>query len=155
MDNPFWDYSLVVYARDGVADALLALQDESGLDVNMLLYAAWLADRGLQLDAAHLSPLEARVAPWRERVIGPLRRLRRQWRDYPQAGALREALRALELQAEQTQQALMWEYFCGADPLPGAPGVLRHNLRLVAGTRAPRPVPGEAALEPLLRALDP
>ena len=155
MDNPFWDYSLAVYARDGVAEALLALQDEFGLDVNMLLYAAWLADRGLQLDAAHLSPLEARVAPWRERVIGPLRRLRRQWRDYPEAGALREALQALELQAEQSQQALMWEYFCSADTLPGAPGTLPHNLRLVAGIGAPRPGWGEAALEPLLRALGP
>jgi uncharacterized protein (TIGR02444 family) len=155
MDNPFWDYSLAVYARDGVADALLALQDEFGLDVNMLLYAAWLAERGLQLDAAHLIPLETRVATWREQVIHPLRRLRRQWRDYPEAAALREGLKALELEAEQSQQALMWEHFCTAIALPEAPGMLRHNLRLVAATGASRPGWGEAALEPLLRALHP
>ena len=155
MDNPLWDYSLEVYARDGVADALLALQDEFGLDVNMLLYAAWLAARGLQLDTAHLAPLEARVAPWREQVIRPLRRLRRQWRDYPQAGALRDALKGLELQAEQSQQALMWEHFCTAIALPEGPGMLRHSLRLVAETGASRPGWGEAALESLLRALDP
>lgn len=153
MENPFWEYSLAVYARGGVADALLALQDEFGLDVNMLLYAAWLAARGLRLDAAHLSPLEARVAPWREQVVRPLRQLRRQWRDYPEAGALRDLLKGLELQAEQSQQALMWDHFCAAAPLPEAPGALWHNLRLVAAAGDPGPGWGEAALEPLSRAL--
>jgi uncharacterized protein (TIGR02444 family) len=155
MDNPFWDYSLAVYARDGVADALLALQDGFGLDVNLLLYAAWLADRGLQLEPGHLAALEARVAPWREQVIRPLRRLRRQWRDYPEAAALRDALKVLELQAEQSQQALIWAYFRSAGPLPEAPGTLRHNLRLVAGAGARRPGCGEGALEPLVCALGP
>ena len=43
MNNPFWEYSVQQYARPGVADTCLVLQDEHTLDVNMLLYAAWLS----------------------------------------------------------------------------------------------------------------
>jgi hypothetical protein len=46
MNNPFWEYSLSHYVREGVADACLALQDGHGLDVNMLLYGAWLGSMG-------------------------------------------------------------------------------------------------------------
>jgi len=41
--NPFWDFSLAVYRRPGVAAACLRLQDEAGVDVNLLLYFCWLA----------------------------------------------------------------------------------------------------------------
>ena len=37
-DNPFWNYSLALYARAEVAKTCLALQDRLGLDVNLLLF---------------------------------------------------------------------------------------------------------------------
>jgi hypothetical protein len=37
IDNPFWDFSLALYAKEGVADACLLLQDKLGYDVNLLL----------------------------------------------------------------------------------------------------------------------
>ena len=40
LDNPFWQFSLDAYQRDGVQPACLSLQDDWGLDVNVLLYAA-------------------------------------------------------------------------------------------------------------------
>ena len=44
MDLPssrFWDFSLEIYAKPGVAQACLALQDECGADVNLLLFCCW------------------------------------------------------------------------------------------------------------------
>ena len=43
MTNEFWAFSLATYAIDGVAENLLAVQDTLDLDVNVLLYATWLA----------------------------------------------------------------------------------------------------------------
>jgi uncharacterized protein (TIGR02444 family) len=34
----FWRFSLALYARPGVAAALLGLQDRAGRDVNLVLY---------------------------------------------------------------------------------------------------------------------
>ncbi len=84
MSNPFWDYSLATYSLDGVASTCLALQDTIGLDVNLLLYAAWLARMDQRLSGEHLAGVEAEIVDWRERVIKPLRALRRQLQDYYQ-----------------------------------------------------------------------
>jgi len=132
MDNPLWDFSERTYARDGVATACLSLQDEFGLDVNLLLYAAWLACAGRRLTVAHLTDLEARVGDWRERVIKPLRALRRRLRAYAPAIDVHAALGSLELQAEQQQQQLMYTFSQQAETLPQAEWPLAENLALVA-----------------------
>ena len=73
-----WRFSLAFYARPAVAEALIALQDRGGCDVNLILFGLW---RGLahghRLDNAELRVAEAAVAPLRRAVIEPLRRLRR------------------------------------------------------------------------------
>ena len=53
-ENVFWTYSLAVYRRKEVAQCCLALQDDAGVDVNLLLYAGWLAGKGQRLDSYHL-----------------------------------------------------------------------------------------------------
>ena len=45
-DEAFWRFSLVFYERPGVADALIALQDRGGFDVNLILFALWLGISG-------------------------------------------------------------------------------------------------------------
>ena len=42
------------------------LQDTFGLDVNLLLYAAWLAHMDRRLSGEHLAGLEAEIVDWRE-----------------------------------------------------------------------------------------
>lgn len=42
-----WDYALALYAARDVAEACLTLQDAGGADVCELLWACWLARRGL------------------------------------------------------------------------------------------------------------
>ena len=132
MNNPLWDYSLAHYAREGVAEACLTLQDDCNLDVNLLLYGAWLASTDQRLDTEHLAGLERRIAQWRQEVVQPLRQLRRQWRDYEPARELRQQLAELELHAERMQQDQMLDYYRTAPALAVTAAQLRDNLLLVA-----------------------
>lgn len=136
MNNPFWDYSLVQYAREGVSAACLTLQDEHDLDVNVLLYAAWLASMQQNLSAEHLNGLQECIKPWREQVVRPLRDLRRLWRGVQPAQALREQLKALELQAERDQQEQMLVYYRAAPALPAVGAALAHNLNMAVACSA-------------------
>ena len=120
MSNPLWEFSLATYRAEGVAGTCIGLQDTFGLDVNLLLYAAWLAHLNLGLDARHLQELDALVVDWRDQVVRPLRTLRRQLRGYEAAAAVREELKAVELRAEREQQ----EMDAGPDsksPMEGTP----------------------------------
>ena len=65
-----WDWTLDVYARPGVAEATLALQDEHGLNTSLLLWAAW-ADPDRETLA---NGVQAAVA-WDETVLWPLRKV--------------------------------------------------------------------------------
>ncbi|MDB4542905.1 TIGR02444 family protein [bacterium] len=132
MTNPFWDFSLASYSRDGVPGSCLALQDDFNLDVNMLLYGAWLASQDKRLDTEHLAALEVVIKPWREQVVEPLRALRRRWREYPPAGVLRGEVKRLELQAERQQQDMMLAFLQAASEPPAACQPLEENLVQVA-----------------------
>jgi len=132
MSNPFWDYSFATYKLDGVATSCLALQDTFGLDVNLLLYAAWLARLDQRLSEEHLAAMEAVIFDWRDQVIKPLRALRQQLQGYPRAASVRDEIKTLELRAEQQQQDMMFAFFQQTAGLPKTPRPLRENLVLVA-----------------------
>jgi uncharacterized protein (TIGR02444 family) len=153
MSNPFWDYSLASYRLEGVASSCLVLQDNGGMDVNLLLYAAWLAHMDQRLSADHLAGLEVEIVDWRERVIKPLRTLRRQLQDYSRASGVREEIKALELRAEQEQQDLMFAFFQRTGDLPGAPRPLRENLVLVAQAACPQDEIWELTIDRLVTQL--
>ncbi len=109
-NHPFWDFSLAVYGREGVAQACVALQDRRGLDVNLLLFCCWAGSRGRRLDPVDLKGLDAAVRPWREAVVRPLRGIRRWLKTQaPAPGTpahrLRVRVKADELQAEAVEQA--------------------------------------------------
>ncbi len=121
-DNPFWDFSVAVYGRDGVKDACLALQDRHGLDVNMLLFCCWLAAEGhVPLPDAQLAAAMARIRVWHTDVVAKLRAVRRRIADgmppapQGQTQALREQILALELDGERIEQHML------ADAAPKAP----------------------------------
>lgn len=108
-DNPFWDFSLALYARPGVTDACLRLQDRLGLDVNLLLYACWTAASGVGRPSPETwRRLVAETAVWRSRVVEPLRAVRRYLKEPAaepwRAARLRERVKALELDAERAEQ---------------------------------------------------
>lgn len=99
-----WDFAVRLYAEPGVSEACLALQDRFGVDVPLLLWAAWLGDGA---DAAALRAGDRAVGPWRARAIRPLRALRRHLRhtvaglDRKAQEQWREAAKRLEIDAER------------------------------------------------------
>lgn len=135
MPNPFWDFSLAFYGAPGVAEACLALQDRSGMDggadVNLLLFCCWAGRAGHRLTAAELERLLGASADWQGEVVRPLRAARR-WlkaEGGPAEGALRERIKALELEAERIEQDRLYQ----ALPLgPADPSAAQtaENLRL-------------------------
>ena len=50
MSDPFWDWALKAYAAPGVQEACLQLQDGTGQNVPLLLWAGWTAATGRVLD---------------------------------------------------------------------------------------------------------
>ena len=61
----FWDFSVTLYGRPGVAPACLELQERRGLDVNVLMFCLWLAQSGRGPAAReHLDGAFSAAAPW-------------------------------------------------------------------------------------------
>lgn len=113
LDNPFWQFSLKVYAAPGVAQECLMLQDESGVDVNMLLYCGWRGVEADVLSASTIERLNEAVQAWRVEVIGPLRKVRRDLKgmaspDQAAIKDLRGRVQATEIFAEQVEQAILF-----------------------------------------------
>lgn len=106
--NPFWDHALALYAAPGVEQACIGLQDRLGADVNLLLFCCWAGHRGHALSPAELDRLLAASESWQDEVVAPLRQVRRRLKQGDGASAavakLREAVKALELQAERIAQ---------------------------------------------------
>lgn len=73
-----WDFAVRLYGEPGVSEACLVLQDRFGVDIPLMLWAAWLGE-GADLPA--LGAGDRAVGPWRARAVRPLRALRRHLRD--------------------------------------------------------------------------
>jgi uncharacterized protein (TIGR02444 family) len=104
----FWRFSLMVYARPGVADALIRLQDRDDHNINLILFGLWLGlCEGVRLDAVGLARANAAIGGIDHGVVTPLRRLRRALRSDPDPDVqdLRRRVLALELAAERRVQA--------------------------------------------------
>jgi uncharacterized protein (TIGR02444 family) len=134
--HPFWDFSLSIYRKPGVADACLFVQDRYGLNVNLVLFCVWIADSGGgALTAAHIGKALRRIADWEEHVIMPLREIRRTCRR--EALGVPEFLLQLfqpqietaELEAEHVEQLVLAELarslapsaLASSDDAPDAP----------------------------------
>ena len=126
----FWTWALEAYARPGVAEACLDLQDRLDQCIPYLLWAAWAASEGRVLDDETLDAGADLADGWQSAAVAPLRAARRAMKA-PVAGiedTAREALRAeamvLELKAErlvmETLEALTPEPSAAALSLPGA-----------------------------------
>jgi uncharacterized protein (TIGR02444 family) len=146
----FWNFSVAIYGRPGVREACLRLQDEAGLDVNVLLYCLWRAARGTDLAADDLRARLAALAPWMAAAVKPLRTLRRALKAADglpsEAGELARQLSALELEAERTAQGLILSAW--PEPPAGAMGqghALTH-LSLYVSLAQARPSPDDLDL---------
>ena len=139
----FWRFSLALYARPGVAGALIALQDRAGLDVNLILFGLWVGARhGVELESAGFAAAAEAVAE-PNRVVQNLRALRRQLgADDDDIRRLRRALLRYELAAERQVQNRLADGFASGT-LPHAPGDRRSaslaNLARCLGDQSESP----------------
>jgi uncharacterized protein (TIGR02444 family) len=112
MDNTgstvsFKRFALALYGSEGVADACLDLQNRHDLDVNVVLFGAFVgAVRRQTLTIADLDLAHRRVAAWHREVVRPLRAVRQRLKTGPvpapneATGGLRRKLSQLEIEAE-------------------------------------------------------
>ena len=113
-ESPFWRFSLRFYRQPAVADACIRLQEEAGVDVNLLLFLLWHATRKRALSAAEVAELEQRIGAWRDMTVIPLRGVRRALKSPPalvdaqKAELFRTRIKAMELEAERLQQEAMY-----------------------------------------------
>jgi uncharacterized protein (TIGR02444 family) len=112
--SPFWRFSLRLYRAPGVGDACIALQETSGVDVNLLLFLLWQAKERRALTAADVKALDQTIGGWRDTAVIPLRNLRRALKSSPglvapnAAEAFRTRIKAVELEAERLQQEAIY-----------------------------------------------
>jgi uncharacterized protein (TIGR02444 family) len=109
--SPFWDFSLRVYSQPEVERCCLTLQDEHGLDVNLVLLATWAAGTGRALDPTLAARLRQIGDDYQATVMRPLREARRALKSQRVTPALspilaerRRLLLALELDLERLEQ---------------------------------------------------
>ena len=160
LDTPLWAFSLAVYGGDGVADECLSLQERLGLDVNILLLAAFIgAVEGVRLESQDIAAASAAVADWQSEIVRPLRQVRRTLKPMS-AERLRAQVKAAELEAEKIELAMLWQWsraeLAGRPSIDGT-GALTHNLRGVlefygaaepANTALPRLLAAAVAYKP-------
>jgi uncharacterized protein (TIGR02444 family) len=112
-ESPFWRFSLRFYSRPGVAAACLALQDEAGADVNLMLFLLFLAEHKRQVTRDDIARLDGAVRNWRDSVVKPLRALRRVLKtgigEIPIAVSetFRGQIKRLELESEHIEQHVL------------------------------------------------
>ncbi|MBK5509219.1 TIGR02444 family protein [Pseudomonas sp. TH15] len=104
MSSDLWSFSLGTYARPGVESLCLQLQS-AGANVCLLLCGLWLEQRAVDCTEQRLQQLFQVAEPWEVNVVQPMRTLRQQWKaaaaDDADLNALREQIKALELEAER------------------------------------------------------
>lgn len=120
----FWDYSIALYALEGVAPACLILQDRYGFDVNLVLFCLWYGQEAGKLAQDTLAEAVQLSRRWSDLTVVPLRNVRTRIKGdddlqaQPEAGdiaAFREQVKRLELRAEKIQQQML-ERLAGTRP---------------------------------------
>jgi len=137
--SSFWSFSLRFYAAPGVADVCLDLQDRFGVDVNILLYLLWQAQRGRRLAKTEVEQLIALSQDWQLHVVRPLRDARRFLKDpgpiwsSPEVASLRQRLKQEELIAEHLQQDAMEAAFSNPGEADDSVVAAKANCEAYAG----------------------
>ncbi|RFC65876.1 TIGR02444 family protein [Mesorhizobium denitrificans] len=108
-ESNLWNFMVEFYARPGVANACLQLQEKYKVDVPLFLAVLRAVAEGRAVSSDQIRALDVQCANWRETVIQPLRSVRTamkaqsQLTDKMGAWELRENIKAIELRAEQLE----------------------------------------------------
>jgi uncharacterized protein (TIGR02444 family) len=148
----FWEWAIEAYARPGVLDACLELQDAHGQSVPLMLWVLWARADGRSADLAQGARL---AADYEAAAGGRLREARRALKQpIPGLGdgerlALRHRVKDVELEGERTLMAalaMLAPARPGGQPAPAAEALARASEAYGASLAA-------HAFEPLLARL--
>jgi uncharacterized protein (TIGR02444 family) len=115
LDNPFWQFSLRVYAVPAAAAECLDLQRALSINVNLLLFCSWIAaSHRVALHAVDIRSIESEIHGWHTLAVLGLRKIREQLKplremQHQEVQAFRCQVLADELRAEQIEQALIFQ----------------------------------------------
>jgi uncharacterized protein (TIGR02444 family) len=151
--SPFWTFSLAVYREGAVQRECLELQDRYGVDVNLLLFCAFIgAVRGAAMPDQAVRLAGELVEDWHRDIVASLREVRRALKPLAidaspvaaSAAALRANVKAMELEAERIEQTMLERWSAvhgGAWPRAEPAAAVAGNIRALfaIGERAPRP----------------
>jgi uncharacterized protein (TIGR02444 family) len=142
-------FALAVYGHDGVSSACLLLQNRCDLDVNLILFGAYVgAVRGLTITQESLTVSQDRVRDWHLEVVRPLRSVRQRLKSGPPPAPspatieLRKKLQQLEIESELIELGELNEVAAGLDG------------PIAAGTPADRAVEGISVVARLFTGRD-
>jgi uncharacterized protein (TIGR02444 family) len=119
MGSPFWNFSLAVYRASAVQDECLDLQDQFGLDVNLVLLCAFLgAVHGVALTSEDIASARRKAGPWHEDIVKTLRVARRRLKTIElkdaeaakAAAQLRSQVKAAERESERIEQMMLEQW---------------------------------------------
>ena len=119
MKQPFWNFSVAIYGANGVEGECLALQDQFGIDINLVLFCAFLgAVHGIALTPDDIAAARQEVGPWHQDIVSALRTARRHLKtielrnaDTAKAAAdLRSQIKAAELESERIEQTMLEQW---------------------------------------------
>jgi uncharacterized protein (TIGR02444 family) len=136
-----WSFAIRVYRRRGISEACLALQERFSIDVNVLLFAAWMgSERRVELSRSDLIRVRDEVRAWHDEVVRPLRAVRQRMKLGPKPApssateALRTKLKAVEIESERIELATLQEQAPRLAPLRdrASDGLAASNMRQVA-----------------------
>lgn len=109
--SSLWDFALAIYAKPGVSDACLQLQDQHKVDIPLLFFCCWAGFKYGAFSADQQQRALYFANTWSDASVRQLRHLRRQMKSsydnhwpVPEASwqALREQVKTLELAAEKS-----------------------------------------------------
>jgi len=107
MSHAFWEWSLDRYDWPDVQIACLDLQDQNGLNINICLWCCWLAEEDRDATPSLQQAIDA-LEPWTRDITQAIRETRRELKNWPDASALYKSVLACELDAEHTEQDILF-----------------------------------------------
>jgi uncharacterized protein (TIGR02444 family) len=141
--SAFWHFSQSIYGAAGVEEECLQLQDKFGVDVNLLLFSAFVgAVHGALVPTEELSNAGAAIAHWQGNVVRSLRTIRRALKQaelpHPAVAlavdSLRKSVKSIELEAERIEQIAL-EAWCqsrvGSWPRADRSTAVTANIRVL------------------------
>ena len=102
-----WSWVIAAYAREGVAETCLGLQDREDQNVCLLLFGAWCAATGRTLDDDAVEAACDTARAWDVTAVAPLRAVRRALTapvidmDTTAREAVRAQVKTVELESER------------------------------------------------------